>query len=162
MNRKKSPTMKTQKMKKVSARSRRHTHRGLQVVHKWSCFPGRRKGCDQHGRQISRAEGGELSFEDHPEQLTHPSSAFFLVSSFFPIQSTLLQSVIFQVDNGYSFRMVPVQIDSSLSRHRRPTVVMALTCVADKQNELYLGPDDLIKMAREIATAKGCAGPNCE
>ncbi|CAI2354533.1 unnamed protein product [Caenorhabditis sp. 36 PRJEB53466] len=64
-----------------------------------------------------------------------------------------------EIDNGYSFRMVPVQIDSA---HRRPTVVMALTCVADKQNDLYLGPDDLIKMAREIATAKGCAGPNCE
>ncbi|CTQ86787.1 Gamma-glutamylcyclotransferase [Caenorhabditis elegans] len=56
--------------------------------------------------------------------------------------------------------MVPVQIRSAA--HRRPTVVMALTCVADQQNELYLGPDDLIKMAREIVTAKGCAGPNCE
>ncbi|ULT87717.1 hypothetical protein L3Y34_007115 [Caenorhabditis briggsae] len=67
-----------------------------------------------------------------------------------------------EIDNGYAFRMVPVQIESSSLHRHRPTVVMALTCVADEQNELYLGPDDLIKMAREIVTAKGCAGPNCE
>ncbi|PIC24997.1 hypothetical protein B9Z55_018095 [Caenorhabditis nigoni] len=67
-----------------------------------------------------------------------------------------------EIDNGYVFRMVPVQIESSSLHRHRPTVVMALTCVADEQNELYLGPDDLIKMAREIVTAKGCAGPNCE
>uniref|UniRef100_A0A8R1E2I7 glutathione-specific gamma-glutamylcyclotransferase n=1 Tax=Caenorhabditis japonica TaxID=281687 RepID=A0A8R1E2I7_CAEJA len=66
-----------------------------------------------------------------------------------------------EIDNGYTFRMVPVQIESSLHR-RRPTVIMALTCVADQQNELYLGPDDPIKMGREIASAKGCSGPNCE
>ncbi|CAB3397019.1 unnamed protein product [Caenorhabditis bovis] len=65
-----------------------------------------------------------------------------------------------EIDNGYVFRMVPVQMSSPSSR--RPIIVMALTCVADEQNQLYLGPDDVSKMAREIAIARGCAGPNCE
>ncbi|CAI5453577.1 unnamed protein product [Caenorhabditis angaria] len=61
-----------------------------------------------------------------------------------------------ECDNGYVFRMVPIRVESS-SR-----IIMALTCVADMKNELYLGPDDVRKMAHEITKAKGCAGPNCE
>ncbi|CAD6186753.1 unnamed protein product [Caenorhabditis auriculariae] len=60
-----------------------------------------------------------------------------------------------EVDNGYSFRMISVELADG-------SMVRALTCVADVSYSYYLGPDELEKMARDILNARGCAGPNCE
>ncbi|CAJ0568819.1 unnamed protein product, partial [Mesorhabditis spiculigera] len=63
-----------------------------------------------------------------------------------------------EVGNGYRFEEIPcvVEIDGRLVK------TMALTCIAYDDNEYYLGPDEVSKMAMEIAKARGLAGPNHE
>lgn len=40
--------------------------------------------------------------------------------------------------------------------------ITALTCIANANNEFYLGPGSLDEIGEQIALAKGCAGPNSD
>ncbi|CAJ0591247.1 unnamed protein product [Cylicocyclus nassatus] len=61
-----------------------------------------------------------------------------------------------EINNGYEFVRIPVELAES------GKTITAWTCIADLNNELYLGDADLEQMAIEIRRAKGCAGPNFE
>uniref|UniRef100_A0A1I7XEQ1 Glutathione-specific gamma-glutamylcyclotransferase n=1 Tax=Heterorhabditis bacteriophora TaxID=37862 RepID=A0A1I7XEQ1_HETBA len=94
--------------------------------------------------------------------IKHPSSAangiVFRVDGIVSIRKAILHLKERELDNGYEFIMIPVEVVVSDEVIR----IMALTCIAWRNNEFYLGPDDISKMADEIRTARGCAGPNCE
>lgn len=61
-----------------------------------------------------------------------------------------------QIENGYKFVTLPVEYAENGQQ------VVALTCIAEQQNEYFLGPASISVMAKQIATARGKAGPNYE
>ena len=60
-----------------------------------------------------------------------------------------------EIENGYQYEMVTVNLENGRQ-------IQAITVIARSQNEYYLGPQTPEKMAYEIATASGMAGPNSE
>ena len=61
-----------------------------------------------------------------------------------------------QIENGYKFVTLPVEYTENGQQ------VVALTCIAEQKNEYFLGPASISVMAKQIATARGKAGPNYE
>ncbi|CAI4224645.1 unnamed protein product [Auanema sp. JU1783] len=96
---------------------------------------------------------------EHPS--AYASGVVFRVDGVTGISKAVAHLKERELDNGYEFRMVPVDIVFD-SDDEDTVNIMALTCIARRDNQFYLGPDNVTKMAKEICIAKGRAGPNHE
>uniref|UniRef100_A0A0M3IDI8 glutathione-specific gamma-glutamylcyclotransferase n=1 Tax=Ascaris lumbricoides TaxID=6252 RepID=A0A0M3IDI8_ASCLU len=67
-----------------------------------------------------------------------------------------------EVLNGYEFNVVPVEALITKDGNESTARITALTCIANANNEFYLGPGSLDEIGEQIALAKGCAGPNSD
>ncbi|PAV80621.1 hypothetical protein WR25_12642 [Diploscapter pachys] len=72
------------------------------------------------------------------------------------IKNALDHLVEREIENGYKFVTLPVEYTENGQQ------VVALTCIAEQKNEYFLGPASISVMAKQIATARGKAGPNYE
>ncbi|VDK17905.1 unnamed protein product [Anisakis simplex] len=67
-----------------------------------------------------------------------------------------------EILNGYEYCIIPVEVNTREGECTTTKRINALTCIANADNEFYLGPTSVDEIGEQIANAKGCAGPNSD
>ncbi|VDM45652.1 unnamed protein product [Toxocara canis] len=97
------------------------------------------------------------------DKQSYACGLIFRVTGIAKIKAALKHLYEREVLNGYEFTAVHVeQVTFKGANNDETTQIMALTCIANADNEFYLGPGPLNVIGEQIALARGRAGPNSD